>query len=219
MFKHPDLGAHIVQLRKSKEYFKNIIEEKSSSDQYKSTPQIIFNLNLAFHLSTFSTPAETSRWTSFNCIIPATKSIILIAGNRGFSIQSFEQFKIVMKSSKNIDINPSSAPVDQILIIDDRDLLRFAKVDESIHLYCQAGPYAHVFKNIVDQIVLKETNMLDQIQQLSTLHSASYNEINRHTRNVLDLLLGPSNGESFVNTTRCCIYFVIFKARMTFQHV
>ena len=41
MFKHPDLGAHIVQLRKSKEYFKNIIEEKSSSDQYKSTPQIV----------------------------------------------------------------------------------------------------------------------------------------------------------------------------------
>ena len=120
-----------------------------------------------------------------------------------------------MKTSKNIDINPSPAPVDQLLIIDDRDVLRFAKVDESIHLYCQAGPYAHVFKNIVDQIVLKETDMLDQIQQLSTLHSANYHEINRQNRNVLDFFLGKSNGKLFLNTSKCCI-FVIIQARMTF---
>ena len=124
-----------------------------------------------------------------------------------------------MKTSKNIDINPSPAPVDQLLIIDDRDVLRFAKVDESIHLYCQAGPYAHVFKNIVDQIVLKETDMLDQIQQLSTLHSANYHEINRQNRNVLDFFLGKSNGKLFLNTSKCCIFCNNPSQDDLFQHV
>ena len=141
---------------------------------------------MAYPLSTFSSPADTTRWTALNCIIPATKSIILVAGNRDFNIQSFEQFQTGMKTSKNIDISPSPAEVDQLLIIDNRDVLRFARVDENIHLHCQAGPYAHVFRNIVDQIVMKENDMLDQIQQLSTLYSVNHNEINRQNRNVLD---------------------------------
>ena len=168
-------------------------------------------------MSTFSSPADTSRWTALNCIIPATKSIILVAGNRGFNIQSFEQFKTGMKTSKNIDINPSPAPVDQLLIIDNRDVLRFAKVDESIHLHCQAGPYAHVFKNIVDQIVTKENDMLDQIQQLSTLYSANHHEINRQNRNVLDFFLGKSTGKIISQHQLAFIFFVIIQARMTFS--
>ena len=137
-------------------------------------------------MATFSTPADTTRWTAFNTIIPATKSIILVAGNKGFNIQSFEQFQTVMKTGKNIDIIPTTAEIDQILNIDNRDVLRFARVDENIKLHCQASPYGHVFRNIVDQIVRKENYILNQIQQLSTLYSDSHNEISRRNRNVLD---------------------------------
>ena len=52
-----------------------------------------------------------------------------------------------MKTGKNIDINPVTAEIDQILIIDHRDVLR---------LHCQASSYGHVFANIVDQIIRKE---------------------------------------------------------------
>ena len=70
-----------------------------------------------------------------------------------------------MTTGETIDIIPTPAEVDQILIIDNRDVLRFARVDENIHLHCQASPCGHVFRNIVDQIVRKENDILDQIQQ------------------------------------------------------
>ena len=94
------VGAQIVALRESIEYFKSIIEAKTSNDEYIASPRIIFNLNLAYLLTTFTTPAMTTRWTAFNILIPATKSIILVAGTRGFSIQSFQQFQKVMKAGK-----------------------------------------------------------------------------------------------------------------------
>ena len=45
-------GAQIVALRKSIEYFKSIIEAKTSTDEYIASPRIIFNLNLAYLLTT-----------------------------------------------------------------------------------------------------------------------------------------------------------------------
>ena len=39
-----------------------------------------------------------------------------------------------MKTGKNIDIIPTTAEIDQILIIDNRDVLRFSRVDENIKL-------------------------------------------------------------------------------------
>ena len=58
-----------------------------------------------------------------------------------------------MKTGKSIDITPVIEGIDQILIVDDKDILRFARVDENIKLHCQASSYGHVFANIVDQIV------------------------------------------------------------------
>ena len=138
-------------------------------------------MSLAYLLSSFTTPSTTTRWTSFNILIPATKSIILVAGNRGYSIQSFEQFEAIMKRDKNIQITPVSGPKDQILIVDDADTLRFAKVDENIRLHCQASPYGHVFSNIIDQIIEKETGILEKIQQLSTLNANTINAKSRNT--------------------------------------
>ena len=100
-----------------------------------------------------------------------------------------------MKTGKNIDINPVTAEIDQILIIDDRDVLRFARVDENIKLHCQASSYGHVFANIVDQIIRKEKDILDQIQQLSTLNSDRHSEVSRRSRNVLDFFTGKSTGD------------------------
>ena len=106
-----------------------------------------------------------------------------------------------MKTGENIDIIPTPAEADQILIMDNRDVLRFARVDENIKLHYQASPYGHVFRNIVDQIVRKENDILDQIQQLSTLYSDNHNEISRRNRYVLDFFLGKSTGSLFFNTS------------------
>ena len=124
------IGAQIVALRKSIEYFQSVIEAKSSTDEYIASPRVIYNLNLAYLLSSFTTSATTTRWTAFNILIPATKSIILVAGTRGFSIQSFEQFQKIMQRDKSIQITPVIEGIDQILIVDDKDTLRFAKVEE-----------------------------------------------------------------------------------------
>ena len=194
-------GAQIVALRKSIEYFQSVIEAKSSTDEYIASPRIIYNLNLAYLLSSFTTSATTTRWTAFNILIPATKSIILVAGTRGFSIQSFEQFQKIMQRDKSVQITPVIEGIDQILIVDDKDTLRFAKVDENIKLHCQASPYGHVFSNIVDQIVEKEMGILEQIQQLSTLNSDDPSEISRKTRSVLDFFTGSSSGKIFCVST------------------
>ena len=100
-----------------------------------------------------------------------------------------------MKTGENIDISPVIEGIDQILIVDDKDILRFARVDENIKLHCQASSYGHVFANIVDQIIEKEKGILDQIQQLSTLNSDKPSEISRKTRNVLDFFTGRSSGD------------------------
>ena len=87
-----------------------------------------------------------------------------------------------MQRDKSIQITPVIEGIDQILIVDDKDTLRFTKVDENIKLHCQASPYGHVFSNIVDHIVEKEKGILEQIQQLSTLNSDGPSEISRKTR-------------------------------------
>ena len=87
------IGAQIVTLQKSLEYFKSIITAKTSSDEYIANPSIIFNLNLAYLLTSFTTVKMTTRWTAFGILIPATKPLILVAGTRGFTIQSFEKFR------------------------------------------------------------------------------------------------------------------------------
>ena len=197
-----------MALRKSIEYYQSVIEHKSSTDEYISSPRIIYNLSLAYLLSSFTTPATTTRWTAFNILIPATKSIILVAGSRGFSIQSFEQFQKIMERDKNIQITPVSERTDQILIVDDQDTLRFAKVDENIKLHCQASPYGHVFSNIIDQIVEKEMGILEKIQQLSTLKSDNHNEISRNTRSVLDFFTGSSSGKILCVPIHFTRYFI-----------
>ena len=101
-----------------------------------------------------------------------------------------------MKTGKNIDISPVIEDTDQILIVDDKDILRFARVDENIKLHCQASAYGHVFANIVDKIIGKEKGILDQIQQLSTLNSDRPNEVSRRSRNVLDFFTGRSAGDN-----------------------
>ena len=100
-----------------------------------------------------------------------------------------------MERDKNIQITPVSGPKDQILIVDDADTLKFAKVDENIRLHCQASPYGHVFSNIIDQIIEKETGILEKIQQLSTLKADTLNAKSRNTRSVLDFFTSSSSGK------------------------
>ena len=50
-----------------------------------------------------------------------------------------------MKTGENIDISPVIEETDQILIVDDKDILRFARVDENIKLHCQASAYVRKY--------------------------------------------------------------------------
>ena len=103
-----------------------------------------------------------------------------------------------MKASKSIDISPAVDDKDQILIVDDKDSLRFARVDENIKLHCRANAYGHVFANIVERIIEKETSILNQVQELSTLNSDRSNENIRRNRNVLDFFTGRSAGDRHI---------------------
>ena len=101
-----------------------------------------------------------------------------------------------MKAGKNIDISPAVEDTDQILIVDDKDILRFARVDEGIKLHCRASAYGHVFANIVDRIIEREKSILEQVQEFSTLNSDRSNEGIRRNRNVLDFFTGRSAGDN-----------------------
>ena len=114
----------------------------------------MFNLNLAHLLTSFTTVELTTLWTAYGVLIPATKPLILVAGDRGFTIQSFQDFQFIMKTGKGIKISVTTKDVDQILVVDDKDTLRFARIDEPIKLHCQATAFAHVFANIVSKIIV-----------------------------------------------------------------
>ena len=53
-----------------------------------------------------------------------TKPLILVAGTKGYTIQSFDTFRKQMKTSKGINISPTINDVDQTLIVDDKENLR-----------------------------------------------------------------------------------------------
>ena len=200
VFKSLISGATIVSLQKSLTYFKQIITAKTSNEEYLADPSIVFNLNLAHLLTSFSTIELTARWTAFGVLIPATKPLILVAGNKGYTIQSFDTFQKRMKTSKGINISPITKNVDQILVVDDKDTLRFARIDEPVKLHCRATAFAHVFANIVSEIVEKESNILEQVYELSSLKDSSRTSQNvRKKRNVLDFFLGRSTGDKYIH--------------------
>ena len=101
-----------------------------------------------------------------------------------------------MKTGKGIDISPTTKDVDQILVVDDKDTLRFARIDKPIKLHCRATAFAHVFANIVSKIIEKEKNILEQVYELYALKDSSKTSQNiRKKRNVLDFFLGRSTGD------------------------
>ena len=126
VFKSLISGATIVSLQKSLTYFKQLITAKESNEEYIADPSIVFNLNLAHHLASFSTIELTARWTAFGVLIPATKPLILVAGNKGYTIQSFDTFQKRMKISKGISISPTTKNVDQILIVDSNNYTNYS---------------------------------------------------------------------------------------------
>ena len=150
------LRSYDCQPRKSLTYFKQIITAKTGNEEYLADQSIVFNLNLAHFLTSFSTVELTARWTAFGVLIPATKPLILVAGHKGYTIQSFDNFQRVMKTGKGIDISPITKDVDQILVVDDKDTLWFARIDEPVKLHCRPTAFAHVFANIVSKIIEKK---------------------------------------------------------------
>ena len=69
-----------------------MISVKTGGEEYLASPSVVYNLNLAHFLTTFSTVELTGRNTAFSVYIPATKAIVLVAGYKGFKIESFENF-------------------------------------------------------------------------------------------------------------------------------
>ena len=108
---------------------------------------------------TFNTIQTTDRNSAFSVYIPAHKELVLIAG---FTIKSFKDFQLTRKQQINMDITITTKETNQIFIVDGQDNLGFARVDEKILLYSKATPYAHLFKNIFDQIVRREKEILEQ---------------------------------------------------------
>ena len=53
-------GARIVSLEKSLTYFKQIITAKTGNEEYLADQSIVFNLNLAHFLTSFSTVELTA---------------------------------------------------------------------------------------------------------------------------------------------------------------
>ena len=139
-----------------------MIAVRTGGTEFLADPQIVYNLNLGHLLVTFKNIQATYRNTVFTVYVPAQKELVLIAGHKGFVIKSFEQFQLTMKQQIQIDIPITTKDVNQILIVDGHDNLRFATVNEKILLYAKATPYAHLFKNIFDKIVQKEKDILSQ---------------------------------------------------------
>ena len=140
----------------------------------------------------FKSIQATSRNTAFAVYVPAQKELVLIAGHKGFVIKSFEQFQITMKQQLLIDITITAKDLNQIVIVDGQDNLRFATVNKDILLYAKSTPYAHLFKNIFDKIVRKEKYVLGQLYEIKDFSLTIPNT--RPKRSVLELLLGQSTG-------------------------
>ena len=115
-----------------------MISVKTGGDKYLASPSVVYNLNLGHFLTTFSTVKLTSRNTAFSVYIPATKAIILVAGYKGFKIESFANFQLTIKNGKRIDILVTTKDVDQILIVDGQDKLRFAHENQTS---CKGDPF------------------------------------------------------------------------------
>ena len=67
-----------------------------------------------------------------------------------------------MERQLQIDITIRAHDLNQILIVDNQDKLRFGTVNKDILLCAKSTTYAHLFKNIFDKIVKKEKNILNQ---------------------------------------------------------
>ena len=100
---------------------------------------------------------------------------------------SFESFQLTIKNGKGIDILVTSREVDQILIVDEQDKLRFARIDEKIQLYSRATPFAHLFKNVVNQIIQKETEILQQLYEIRNFSKAVPSP--RKKRKIMEIFL------------------------------
>ena len=169
-----------------------IIAVKDGGTEFLTNPQIIYNLNLGHLLVKFKSIQATNRNTAFAVYLPAQKELVLIAGHKGFVIKSFEQFQLTMKQQILIDITITAKDLNQILIVDGQDNLRFATVNEDILLYAKSTPYAHLFKNIFDKIVQKEKDILGQFYEMKNFCLTITNT--RPRGSVLELLLGQSTG-------------------------
>ena len=176
-------------------YFKQIISVKTGGEEYLADPSVVYNLNLAHFLTSFSTIELTTRNTAFGVYIPATKALFLVAGHNGFKIDSFQNFKSTIKNGKGIEISVTTKSVDQILAGDSKDNLRFARVDEPIKLHARATPFAHVFANVVNQLIEKEEDILQQVYELKNFSRT--NPDNRKKRNIMEFFLGRSAGANF----------------------
>ena len=176
-------------------YFKQIISVKTGGEEYLADPSVVYNLNLAHFLTSFSTIELTTRNTAFGVYIPATKALVLVAGHKGFKIESFQNFKSTIKNGKGIEISVTTKNVDQILVVDSKDNLRFARVDEPIKLHARATPFAHVFANVVNQLIEKEEDILQQVYELKNFSRT--NPDNRKKRNIMEFFLGRSAGANF----------------------
>ena len=155
-------------------------------------PSVVYNLNLAHFLTSFSTIELTPRNTAYGCYVPASKALVLVAGPKGFQIESFQKFQALIKRSKGIDISITTKDIDQLLVVDNKDHLRFARVDEPIKLHSRATPFSHVFANLVNQLIEKEEHILNQVYQLKNFSRTVQNS--RKKRNVFEFLLGRSAG-------------------------
>ena len=170
-----------------------IIAVKEGGTKFLTNPQVIYNLNLGHLLVKFKSIQATSRNTAFAVYVPAQKQLVLVAGHKGFAIKSFDQFQITMKQQLLIGITITAKDLNQILIVDDQDNLRFATVNEDILLYAKSTPYAHLFKNIFDKIVEKDKNILNQLYEMKNFQFSTVPNV-RTKRSVLQLLLGQLTG-------------------------
>ena len=109
-----------------------IIAVKDGGTEFLTNPQIIYNLNLGHLLVKFKSIQATNRNTAFAVYVPAQKQLVLIAGHKGFVIKSFEKFQLKMKQQLLIDITITAKDLNQIVIVDGQDNLRFETVNKDV---------------------------------------------------------------------------------------
>ena len=80
----------------------------------------------------FKSIQDTSQNTAFAVYVPAQKELVLIAGHKGFVIKSFDQFQLTMKQQILIDITITAKDLNQIVIVDGQDNLRFETVNKDV---------------------------------------------------------------------------------------